>query len=119
MVHFSPLGGRPTVFFGPLRDRSPERAAEGFLEGLRGGKCQLIQNSTEHKVAFVNTDCAKESAVPLASWKLIDRSDSDEQVHLVYLWGNSAVPISHGDSMEVDAERQNGEWYVVTYDRVF
>jgi len=119
MLRIPSLGNARTTVFGVLRDRSPERSAEAFLRSIRGGQCHALIAS-DPRIRLVNTDCSKELANPLSSWKLTDRLDEgDGKSHLVYVWGNALVPVSHGNLIEMDLRKQEGTWKVVVYDRVF
>lgn len=109
-----------TTVFGPLRDRSPERAGETFLLGIANGRCETLEKKSLPKVEFVNTSCERETANPLSRWELTDIVRIDRgRSQLVYAWGSANVPISHGNAIEIEVTKFDAVWHVVTYARVF
>ena len=104
---------------GPLRDRSPERAGADFILNLQLGKCVSSGGVSSQSVQLINTTCEKEARIPVKTWRLTDRIDEGKGIRLVYAWGNSQVPLSHGNPIEIEVEKRDGVWSVNTYDRVF
>jgi hypothetical protein len=104
---------------GPLRDRSPEQAGEDFILSLQQGKCVSSDRASSQGVRLINTTCEKEARIPIKAWRLTDRLDEGNGTRLVYAWGNSQVPLSHGNPIEIEVEKRDGVWFVSTYDRVF
>jgi hypothetical protein len=71
------------VVLNPLRDRQPERAADAFLRAMQSGRCeQLLGFYDAHSREDI---CGRERVYPITGWKLLDRSDTGDQVRLFYL----------------------------------
>jgi len=108
-----PLSGR--TWFGPFRDRAPERAALNFLQDMGTGKCTLSSQG----VQLFNTTCAKEALNPIESLILTNRSQQPDSVKLKYVWANSEIALSDDDWLEIELTNKSGVWRVITYDRIF
>lgn len=106
------------IFLNPLRDRSPESAADVFLRELANQKCSPTIDSGLCRYAL-------EQARPVVDWKLVNRRDQGKRVSLFYhlkdkvengagvnsqdLWGQGMV--------EVDST--NGQWKVASFGAVY
>jgi hypothetical protein len=109
-----PIGAK--TVFGPLRDRAPENAASSFTMALQQGGCP----SSPRDAQLLNTTCEKERRIPITDLKLVNReAESNGSLRIVYAWGNSQIPISHRNPVEIEVVKTDGSWHVVTYDRVF
>jgi hypothetical protein len=76
--------GRPLfILYNPFRDKSPEVAAERFLEGLRDGRCTVLANSFSRERAI--DICTKQEQYPLLVWKLIDMKTDDGRYQFIFI----------------------------------
>jgi hypothetical protein len=78
------------VILNPVRDRSPERAAERVLRELRLGSC-------DHALSFIDAErrtavCRSESSYRPISWNLRDREESGDRVTLHYSVYRAPLP---------------------------
>jgi hypothetical protein len=99
------------VLWNPLRDRTPERAAESFLSNIRANNCN------------VNPELC-ESILPsqrVSNWELAYREDADSHVVLYFKltkYGSSPASELRGIGT-MTIERRATEWAVTGYDSYF
>lgn len=104
--------------FNPLRDKSPERAAEAVLTELQRGDASAAFKRV-HVQGGVSAEVReKERAYPLRKWKLATRKDTSQQVVLVFRTARTTA--ERFDSPVVMAvERRGGEWLVTDFDPIY
>jgi hypothetical protein len=105
---------RMFVLLNPLRDRSPERIADGFLRQLAMGRTQSL-------VRFygANRELMLEEEVryPPVSWRLSNREDHGQSVLLTYL-------VARGGGYKGEEEAifefvRSGEWKLLSYNAIY
>jgi hypothetical protein len=91
------------AIFNPIRDRSPERCAETFLEQLRQGEC-------DRAVAELPEDqrrmCYWELMETLAAWRLTDRHETPNAVRLSFWY--TAQDTKYDGPMSVTTAKTDG-----------
>jgi len=98
----------------PLRDRSPERAADEVLEALRRGRYDEGADKLAEPPAQRATIVQQEREHPLRAWKLIDREDTEGAVTLFYrrAWGDD----SECDApLWVSLRRRGDRWGITSF----
>ena len=116
-VSDGPLG--PIGIPSPFRDRNPETEGLHFLKDLGTDRCQRSLELLGLSEATRESMCAKERLYPPDHYRLQNRSDSVDQVQLIYRWAmakskdNSGVCVLH-------LRRERGrDWRVYAYDREY
>jgi len=76
---------RPRNFclMNPFRDRSPERAADSFLEQLKAGHVAVLTPAVTGPSRKAQT-IESETRWPITAWRIGRREDSDEAVEIMY-----------------------------------
>jgi len=100
------------VIWNPLRDRSPEHAANAFLLGLRSNQCnaraEVCRGALVHR--------------RVSNWELRFRENEGQSSFmyfvLTHIDRSENVPELSGQGV-VTAKFQDGRWLVVGYDTIF
>lgn len=107
--------GEPSfLVLNPLRDRSPERSGEAFLESLRSGRCaETVGNLlSEEQRRYV---CAKESEHVLETWRLKNREDLTEKTKLFFWHWRKDYDGLH-ERLWITVQKVNDQWCVTDYE---
>jgi len=110
--------GPTFILFNPLRNRSPERVAEQFLEQLKMGECAKAVASLPMPLDNQVTMCEKEGQAALDAWTLKDRSESDGVVSLHYALRREGFEGFGGGSF-FQIQESSGAWKIIAVSFVY
>jgi hypothetical protein len=110
--------GPTFILFNPLRDRSPERVVEQFLEQLKTGDCAKAVSRLPIQLDKQLTMCEKEGQAALDAWTLKDRSESDGVVTLHYALRREGFEGFGGDSF-FQIQEFSGDWRIIGVNFVY
>jgi len=120
-----PLTNMPvTITMNPLRDRTIERTAVGFVEQMRDGNCRQLLAAWEKdyrrkRAQFI---CDSESQHPLISWRIVEWEDAPPLVILHYKGKRYSTPAqaaTYEDLFSVTEEKKIDGWVVTKYDSFY
>jgi len=100
--------------FNPLRNRAPERVADGFLADLRDGR-----RSTYSTAELASETLGANSRSLL--WKLNFRENQPNRVLLYYKLdaSDAGVAPTYGSEGMIEVEKANGIWKAAKFDAVW
>jgi hypothetical protein len=101
----------------PIRNRAPERSADGFLADLRDGRTSNY--ATPQLVSEVRGPSAGARHL---QWSLRYREDFGSKVLLYYGLDNTGaahLPLEYGGEGMVEVDRVNGSWKADRFDVVW
>ncbi|MCW5970577.1 MAG: hypothetical protein KIT57_24550 [Blastocatellales bacterium] len=108
-------GGPSFSIFNPLRDRSPEHAAEGLLEQIKTQGCvQAMTNlplDQERRQYLYDM----EETHRLISWRLANREGASNKIKIFY-WIRRHPYNDFNRQLWVTVEKQGEQWKVVDYE---
>lgn len=98
----------------PFRDRTPERAADRFLDDTRRGR----------ESAFAAPELAsklKSRGTNVSAWKLAYREDTGDSVLLYYKVDASGLknPPDYGGEGMIEMRRETAGWRAVNFSAIF
>jgi hypothetical protein len=120
-----PLSGVPnSIDLNPLRDRSSERVAVQYLDGLRDGRCQeqLGAWARDYRKKYAAFICDSEAKHPLVSWKLVDWEDAPPLRILHYRGKRRTSPdqaTTYRELFSITLEQKDRGWEVTKYDAMY
>ena len=106
------------VLLSPVRDRSPEAAAEQFLIEMKAGHCEQMMAAITTTAQRRRAICEEENRLHYSTWKIKDRRDQNaRQSKVFYLrWSTGdGVP----SAAWIDLESHDGGWHVVGYSPIY
>ena len=101
--------------FNPLRDRSPERSAEAFLENIKAGQCERTMSALPDTPEHRQEVCEREKASPLVSWRLTNQSDESQKSRMYYRVKRKTYDGYQGQ-LWVTLEKHGPDWQVTRYE---
>jgi hypothetical protein len=120
-----PLSQVPdAISLNPLRDRTSERVAAAYLNGIRSGHCQeqLAPWAKDYRKKYAQLICDSEASHPLVSWKLVDWDDDPPLRMLRYRGKRRESASGEGTYKElfsVTLENKDGTWEVTKYEAMY
>ena len=119
VIYRQELPGDPTgepdfVLLNPLRDKSPEKAAEYFLQKLKEEKCHEVFAELPNQQSITSI-CEKEKLYPLTSWQLANRTGDARKTRLYYEVKRNNYPILFGQ-LWINVEKLGEQWRVTNYE---
>jgi len=107
-----------------LRDRTSERIAARYLDGMRDGHCndELADWERDYRRKYAAFICDSEAKHPLVSWKLVDWEDAPPLRILHYRGKRRDNPTETGTYKELFSltlENKAGDWEVTKYDAMY
>jgi hypothetical protein len=120
-----PLTNMPiTITMNPLRDRTIERTAAGFITQMRDGNCHqlLVAWEKDYRKKRAQFICDSETQHPLISWNIVEWEDAPPLVILHYKGKRYSTPAqsaTYEDLFSVTEEKKLGGWMVTKYDSFY
>jgi hypothetical protein len=110
-----------TLDLNPMRDRSSERAANGFLRAMRDGKCkdELVDWEKDYRAKRAAFICDSETKHPLLAWKIADWEDTPPLRILSFTGKRRNEASGYQDLISVTLDSRTGEWVVSSYDALY
>jgi hypothetical protein len=100
------------VIMNPIRDRSPENAAERVLRDLRAGRCETALGFLQPTRRADN--CERERKYRITTWKLRDRTDKSEESRLFFAVFRGLSPIP--SNMWITVRKSDGGWQPIDFE---
>jgi hypothetical protein len=118
-----PLSRQPLrVIFNPVRDRAPERVADGTLNAMRDGRCpeELAAWLHDYRRSYAEFICNAERQHPLLWYKLFDREERPPLVILQYKVSRKDGARLYQEDLFVTTQRtDSGGWTVTRYGALY
>jgi hypothetical protein len=120
-----PLTNMPvSITMNPLRDRTIERTAAGFITQMRDGNCrQLLADwEKDYRRKRAKFICDSEAQHPLISWKIVEWEDAPPLVILHYKgqrYSSPAENARYSDLFSITEEKKPEGWVVTKYDSFY
>jgi len=118
----NPLSGRPLqVTLNPLRDRSPERAADEMVRAMHEGRCreELATWFKDYRRQYATFICESEQQHPIVSWRLFDREEQPPLVILQYRAKRRQASDEYEEDLWVTSQLRDGAWVVTKYGAMY
>jgi hypothetical protein len=120
-----PLTNMPiSITMNPLRDRTIERTASGFIKEMSDGNCRTLLADWERdyrrkRAQFI---CDSETQHPLIGWNIVEWEDAPPLVILHYKGKRYSTPAQNAtyeDLFSITEEKKTDGWTVTKYDSFY
>lgn len=108
---------RGFMLLNPFRDRQPEQKAIAALQMLKSGQCMKLASSMNVTEWGKHDICGHETRIPLRSWILSGREDSNGSVHLRY--SARRENLQDRDTIWINVNYVDGKWKVKTMEFLY
>jgi predicted SnoaL-like aldol condensation-catalyzing enzyme len=120
-----PLTNMPiSITMNPLRDRTVERTANGFIAQMRDGNCRKVLAgwTKDYRKKRADFICDSEKQHPLISWNLVEWEDAPPLIILHYKgqrYSDTTQEATYKDLFSVTEEKKDAGWAVIKYDSFY
>ncbi|CAN5629956.1 hypothetical protein BH24ACI1_BH24ACI1_22520 [soil metagenome] len=117
-INFGSVCDPPFVILNPLRKREAEKVADEFLEKLKEGKLEVLDETVSDSERLEHIK-SNESTAKIKSWFAGGRKEEENKMSFTY-W----IERDYGGSCQsmpttIDVEKINGVWKVVRFNPTY